>query len=80
MDHRSFRAQLEFSIGFAIAQSRALLRRILILTGPCLRRRAAGACRARGEDVERSGFELDEDGQALRKHPPLQPHGMPRGE
>lgn len=30
--------------------------------------------------LETAGFELDEDGQALRKRPPLPPHGMPRGE
>ena len=32
------------------------------------------------EHLEQSGFDLDEEGQALRKRPPLQPHGMPRGE
>jgi hypothetical protein len=30
--------------------------------------------------LEQSGFELDEQRQALRKRPPLAPHGMPRGE
>jgi hypothetical protein len=30
--------------------------------------------------LETSGFELDEDGQTLRKRPPLEPHGMARGE
>jgi hypothetical protein len=34
MDHGSFRAQLEFSIGFAISRSRALLRRILTEHAP----------------------------------------------
>jgi hypothetical protein len=29
MDHRSFRDQLAFSIGFAVSQSRDLLRRLL---------------------------------------------------
>jgi hypothetical protein len=29
MDHHSFRAQLAFSIGFAVTRSRDLLRRIL---------------------------------------------------
>jgi hypothetical protein len=30
--------------------------------------------------LEQSGFELDEERQALRKRPPLSPYGMPRGE
>jgi hypothetical protein len=39
MDHRSFRAQLEFSIGFAISRIRDLLRRILREHAPDERRR-----------------------------------------
>jgi hypothetical protein len=30
--------------------------------------------------LEMTGFELDEEGQALRRRPPLSAHGMPRGE
>jgi hypothetical protein len=30
--------------------------------------------------LEQSGFDLDEEGQTLRKRPPLPPHGMPGGE
>ena len=30
--------------------------------------------------LERSGFELNEEAEALRKRPPLKPHGMARGE
>jgi hypothetical protein len=29
--------------------------------------------------LEQSGFQIDEDAQALRKRPPLEPHGMARG-
>jgi hypothetical protein len=78
MDHRSFRDHLEFSIGFAISRSRSLLRRILTEHAP------DDAKQQLAEQVvkhlEQSGFELDEDGQALRMRPPLPPHGMPRGE
>ena len=78
MDHRSFRAQLVFSIGFAVSRSRALLRRILAEHAPDdaqqeLAERAV-------KHLELSGFDVDEAGQALRKRAPLQPHGMPRGE
>jgi hypothetical protein len=64
MDHRSFRAQLEFSIGFAISRSRDLLRRILKEHAP------DDAQQQLAERVvnhlETAGFELDEDGQVLR--------------
>ena len=78
MDHRSFRAQLEFSIGFAISRSRALLRRILTEQAPDDARQQIAERVVK--HLEQSGFDLDEDGQVLRKRPPLPPHGMPRGE
>ena len=77
MDHRSFRAQLEFSIGFAISRSRDLLRRILREHAPDDANQELAARVVK--HLELSGFELDEAGQALRKRPPLPPHGMPRG-
>ena len=73
-----FVPQLEFSIGFAIARSRDLLRRILREHAPDDANQELAARVVK--HLERSGFDLDEDGQALRKRPPLQPHGMPRGE
>jgi hypothetical protein len=78
MDHRSFRAQLEFSIGFAIARSRSLLRRILKEHAPDDAQQQLAERVV--EQLELSGFELDEDGQVLRKRPPWEPHGMARGE
>jgi hypothetical protein len=78
MDHHSFRAQLEFSIGFAISRSRALLRRILAEHAPDDAKQQLAERVVK--HLEQSGFELDEDGQALRKRPPVRPHGMPRGE
>ena len=78
MDHRSFRAQLEFSIGFAISRSRDLLRRILREHAPDDANQELAARVVK--HLEQSGFDLDEEGQALRKRPPLQPHGMARGE
>jgi hypothetical protein len=67
-----------FSIGFALTRSRSLLRRLLKEHAP------DDAQRELAERVvkhlEQSGFELDEKGQALRKRPPLEPHGMARGE
>ena len=78
MDHRSFRAQLEFSIGFAISRSRTLLRRILTEHAPDDAKQELAERVVK--HLETAGFELDEDGQALRKRPPVPPHGMPRGE
>jgi hypothetical protein len=74
----SFRDHLVFSIGFALTRSRDLLRRLLREHAP------DDAQHELAERVvnhlERSGFELDEEHQALRKRAPLAPHGMPRGE
>jgi hypothetical protein len=74
----SFRAQLVFSIGFALSRSRALLRRLL-------REHALDDARSELAErvvkhLEQSGFELDEERQALRKRPPLSPHGMARSD
>jgi hypothetical protein len=73
MDHRSFRDQLVFSIGLAVARSRALLRRLLTehVTDEARHELAERVVR----DLEQSGFELDEDGQELRRRPPTRPHG-----
>ena len=73
MDHRSFRDQLVFSIGLAVSRSRDLLRRILKehVTDDARHELAERVVR----DLEQSGFELDEEGQALRKRPPTRPHG-----
>jgi hypothetical protein len=73
----SFRDQLAFSIGFAITQSRALLRRFLKEHTPddardMLARRVI-------EHLERSNYEIDEGEQVLRQKPPLKHHSTPRG-
>ena len=73
MDHRSFRDQLAFSIGFAVTRSRDLLRRIL-------NEHAADDARQMlaervVQHLEQSGFEIDEERQVLRKRPPTPKHG-----
>jgi hypothetical protein len=73
MDHRSFRVQLAFSIGFAVARSRDLLRRILKEhiaddARELLAKRVV-------EHLELSGFEIDEADQVMRKRPPSRWHG-----
>ena len=72
----SFRDHLVFSIGFALTRSRGLLRRLLKEHAP------DDAQRELAERVvkhlEQSGFELDEERQALRKRPPVPPHSTPR--
>jgi hypothetical protein len=60
MDHRSFRAQLEFSIGFAISRSRDLLRRILREHAPDDAKQQLAERVVK--HLEQSGFDLDEDG------------------
>ncbi len=70
---QNFRDQLAFSIGLAVARSRELLRRILrehVTDEP----RAELARRVRRE-LEQSGYEVDEEGRALRQKPPTKPHG-----
>jgi DUF1009 family protein len=73
MDHRSFRDQLAFSIGFAVSRSRDLLRGIL-------KEHTADAARQTLakrviEHLELSGFEIDEANQVMRKRPPTRWHG-----
>jgi hypothetical protein len=73
MDHRSFRDQLAFSIGFAVARSRDLLRRILKdhVTDDAHQQLAERVV----EHLEQSGLEIDEREQVMKKRPPSQSHG-----
>jgi hypothetical protein len=73
VDHRSFRDQLLFSIGFAVTRSRDLLRRLLKEHAPDDARQIL-AERVM-EHLERSGFEIDEAEQVMRKRPPTPGHG-----
>jgi hypothetical protein len=73
VDHRSFRDQLAFSIGFAVTRSRALLRRLLTEHAPDDARQQLAARVV--EHLEQSGFEIDEDAQLMRKRPPTRSHG-----
>ena len=75
MDHRSFRAQLVFSIGFALSRSRDLLRRLLREHAPDDARRELAERVV--EQLEGSGFELDEHGRVLRQRPPPASHSTP---
>jgi len=75
LDHRSFRDQLAFSIGFAVSRSRDLLRRLL---------KEHVADNAREQLAERvidhlelSGFEIDEGEQVMRKRPRRPATGSP---
>jgi hypothetical protein len=73
VDHRSFRDQLAFSIGFTVTRSRELLRRILKehASGDARQQLAARVV----EHLEQSGFEIDEAEQVMRKRPPSRHHG-----
>jgi hypothetical protein len=73
MDHRSFRDQLAFSIGFAVARSRDLLRRLLKehVTDDTRQMLADRVVK----HLELSGFEIDEGDQVMRKRPPPPRHG-----
>jgi hypothetical protein len=75
MDHGSFRQSLAFSIGFAVSHSRDLLRRLLKEHAPDDARQELAERVVK--HLERSGFEVDEDGQALRRKPPRPPHRTP---
>ena len=67
VDHRSFRDQLTFSISIAVSRSRDLLRRLLKEHAPeDARQQLAGRV---VDHLEQSGFEVDEDGQTLRRKP-----------
>jgi hypothetical protein len=68
VDHRSFRDQLAFSLGFAVSRSRALLRRLLTEHAPDDARQQLAARVV--EHLEQSGFEIDEHAQVMRKRPP----------
>ncbi len=72
MDHGSFRAQLAFSIGFAITRSRDLLRRIL-------KEHASDDARQQLAErvvkhLEEGGFEISKSEKTLRQRPPTRPH------
>jgi hypothetical protein len=75
MDHSSFRTQLVLSIGFALARSRELLRRLLREHAP------DDAQRELAERVVKhlggSGLELNEQAGVLRQRPPAAPHSSP---
>jgi hypothetical protein len=73
VDHASFRDQLAFSIGFAVIRSRDLLRRILREHAPDDARQMLAERVV--EHLERSGFEVDEAEQIMRKRPPSANHG-----
>ena len=74
----SFRERLVFSIGFALTRSCSLLRRLLKVHAPDDARQEVAERVVKY--LEESGFELDEEGRALRKRPPLEPHGMAQGD
>ena len=74
----SFREHLVFSIGFALTLNRSLLRRLMKQHAPDDAKRELGERVVK--HLEESGFEVDEARQVLRKRPPLEPHGMARGE
>jgi predicted metal-dependent phosphotriesterase family hydrolase len=73
MDHRSFREQLTFSIGFAVTRSRDLLRRILKdhTSGDARQMIAERVL----QQIEQSGFEIDDVNQIMTKRPPSANHG-----
>ncbi len=73
VDHRSFRDQLAFSIGFAVARSREVLRRILAdhVTDDARHQLAERVI----EHLEQSGFEIDEAEQVMKRRPPTPRHG-----
>jgi hypothetical protein len=73
VDHRSFRHQLVFSIGFAVTRSRTLLRRILKEHAPDDAREQLAERVI--QHLELSGFEIDEGAQVMKKRPPTPGHG-----
>ena len=75
MDHRSFRDRLVFSIGFAVSRSRELLRRLIREHAPDDARQMLAQQVV--EHLEHSGFEVDEDGQVLRRRPSVSSHRTP---
>jgi hypothetical protein len=73
VDHRSFRDQLAFSIGFAVTRSRDLLRRLLKEHAPDDARQMLAERVV--EQLEQSGFEINEADQVMKKRPPTPGHG-----
>jgi hypothetical protein len=73
VDHRAFRDQLAFSIGFAVTRSRDLLRRLVKEHAPDDARQQLAERVV--QHLEQSGFEIDEAEQVLRKRPPSANHG-----
>jgi hypothetical protein len=73
VDHRSFRDQLAFSIGFGVTHSRELLRRLLKdhVTDDARAQLAERVV----EHLEQAGFEIDEGEQIMRRRPPTRNHG-----
>jgi hypothetical protein len=70
-----FRQSLAFSIGYAVSMSRDLLRRLLKEHAPDDARQQLAERVVR--HLEQSNFEINEDGQALRRKPPRPPHRTP---
>jgi hypothetical protein len=70
---QSSQSKGDFSIGFAITRSRALLRRLLKEHAPEDARRQLAERVV--EHLEQSGFEIDEADQVMRKRPPSANHG-----
>jgi hypothetical protein len=75
MDHRSFRDQLIFSIGFALTRSRALLRRLVTEHAPDDARQMLAERMI--EHLEASGFEIDEAAEVVRRKAPPPLHRTP---
>jgi hypothetical protein len=73
VDHRSFRDQLAFSISFVVSRNRGLLRRILTEHAPDDAREMLAERVI--DQLEQSGFEIDETDQVMRKRPPTSSHG-----
>jgi hypothetical protein len=73
VDHRSFRDQFAFSIGFAVTRSRDLLRRLVKEHAPDDARQMLAERVV--QHLEQSGFEIDEGEQVMKKRPPSANHG-----
>jgi len=71
----SFSDHLVFSIGFALSRSGDLLRRLVREHAPDDARHELAERVVK--HLEGAGFELDEQGRALRQRPPRAPHSTP---
>ena len=67
VDHRSFRDQIAFSIGFAVSRSRELLRRLIREHAPDDARRMLAQRVV--EHLGASGFEIDEERSGAQEAP-----------